>query len=357
MNFGIVVPVGAWTPHLGATLRSLARQTPRPSVALMDASGDARVAELADTFEGLFTLRQHGPDGGQAAAIAEGWAALTNDVLGWLNADDFLAPDTLAHVAAALKETGADAVTGQSLILDEDGAPRGWHPAAIPMGAHIRRGCTVSQPSCFVRRTAIEAVGGLNPDLEFTMDWDLWVRLFDHGATFHHLDAPLSAVIWAQETKTASFGPLRRREIAEIVGRHAGRGVVLKSLIGFGLHHVETYVLPRAVADAGRSARRAIGRPQAQVNGLSEDGWFSGEGAWLPVFHEGDGAKTGLLVRLRPGDDAEATLVTPQGQRTARPDAQGIIHLGAAIPAATMCRLSLQAPESIKARLLGTAWL
>lgn len=297
-RFGVVVPVGAWTPRLAATLRSLRRQTAPVAVALHDASGDSRVVALADQFADLIQVRRHAPDDGQAGAIADGWAALDADVLGWLNADDYLAPAALSAAVAVLEAEAADAVSGQSLILDPDGAPLGWHPAVAPVGPGILRGCTVSQPSCFVRRAAIDAAGGLDRTLHYTMDWDLWVRLFQSGARFAHLDAPLSAVIWARETKTSSFNRARRSEIAALVRRTSGRVAAMKSLIGFGLHHVATYSAPRRLLDTARAAARTAGHAATAVHGWRMDGVIDPAGAWLPVFHEDVAPWRGLALDI-----------------------------------------------------------
>ena len=71
-SFSISVPIGAWHPLLPDCLESLAIQTPRPNVALLDASGDPRVAQAAERYDDLIVYRRHGPDKGQSDAILEG---------------------------------------------------------------------------------------------------------------------------------------------------------------------------------------------------------------------------------------------------------------------------------------------
>lgn len=232
-RFAIAIPVGAWHESLSATFESLAMQMPKPEVALLDASGDPRVAALADSFGDLFAYRRHGPDAGQTAAIAEGWAALEGDILNWLNMDDALMPGALAAVARAFEDNPeADVVYGHSIILDEEGALRGAHPAVDPARlGHLPRDCVISQPSCFTRREAIERAGGLDNHFHYVMDWDLWTRLYRTGAKFHFLNAYLSQVVWAQETKTADLNPRKLGETFEIVKRTGRPDWMAKTLL------------------------------------------------------------------------------------------------------------------------------
>lgn len=221
LRFVVAVPVGAWNDYLSATFESLARQTPRPSVALLDASGDPRVAELADSFGELFAYRRHGPDQGQTSAIAEGWRELDGDILHWLNMDDALMPGALAAVQQAFQDNPeADVVYGHSIVLDEDGGLRGAHPAVDPKRLdELPRDCVISQPSCFARREAVERAGGLNNHFHYVMDWDLWTRLYKTGAQFHFLNEFLSQVVWGADTKTADLNLRKLSELFRIVKR------------------------------------------------------------------------------------------------------------------------------------------
>ena len=232
LRFVIAIPVGAWHESLAATFESLAIQTPRPAVALLDASGDPRVSDLADTFGDLFAYRRHGPDGGQTAAIAEGWRELDGDVLHWLNVDDALMPGALAAVQRKFHDhPEADVVYGHSIVLDEDGGLRGAHPAGDPKRLDaLPRDCVISQPSCFARREAVDRAGGLNEHFHYVMDWDLWTRLYRTGATFEFLNEFLSQVVWGADTKTAHLNARKLREMFTIVSRTRKPVWILRTL-------------------------------------------------------------------------------------------------------------------------------
>ncbi|MCR9129334.1 MAG: glycosyltransferase [Alphaproteobacteria bacterium] len=237
IQFAAVMPVGAWHPLLPAALESLAGQTAPLAVAFMDASGDRRVAEAADASGVDFAFRREGPDAGQADAIAEGWARIGGDVVFWLNADDQLAPGALTLAAAAFASDPELAVFyGGSDFVDVHGTITGTHDQVDEVSDLLYRSNLISQPSCFVRRDWAERVGGLDRTLHFTMDWDLWIRLYAAGAPFQRTDAVLSRVFMGEGTKTAQINLARLSEIFRLVNRHAGPFNALKSVLAFARH-------------------------------------------------------------------------------------------------------------------------
>lgn len=217
MLFLIAVPIGAWHALLPACLRSLSLQEGPIRVAVMDSSCDPRVCEALDTCGIEFAYRRHGRDAGQAAAIIEGWQAAGGEVLGWLNADDLLFKNTIKEARSELTAAqDFDAVHANSVIIDADGMVSGCHGQAGAFSYSRSPHNPVSQPSCFVRRSAVERAGGLNPKLTYAMDWDLWVRMARSGARFNYTPRYWSAVHWGPGTKTGSRSLRRVLELTQI---------------------------------------------------------------------------------------------------------------------------------------------
>jgi GT2 family glycosyltransferase len=216
--FCISVPIKTNTEFLATALGSLRTQTAPLAVALLDASGDPAVAGIADRSGLDYAWRRHGPDAGQAAAIGEGWRRAPGEIVGWLNADDMLLPgalDAAAAIFAAEPET--DLVFGHAVMLDAAGAFTGYFPSISADPENLRTSNTICQPACFVRRSAVARVGGLDTGLHYAMDWDLWLRLLDSGARFRFVDVPLAAVRCHPATKTRSGGDARRREVERLM--------------------------------------------------------------------------------------------------------------------------------------------
>src|SRR5690606_24427665 len=85
----------------------------------------------------------------------------------------------------------------------------------------LELGDCIVQPATFFRRAAYDAVGGLDPALHWTMDYDLWMRLAARYR-IQHVDATLAQVRLRPTTKTASGGGRRLAEIEAVVRRNGG---------------------------------------------------------------------------------------------------------------------------------------
>lgn len=218
LSFSIAVPIRDHVEFLETALRSVESQNVAVEVAALDASDDDRAQQILTAHRVPVAYGYHRRDGGQAAAIHDGWAHTSGDIVAWLNVDDFYFRHALDRVAAVFEaQRDVDVVYGHAVHVSEDGDFLGYFPAIDTNPQSLTRGCSVCQPACFVRRRAIEQVGGVNTALHYTMDWDLWLRLHRAGCRFAFLDAPLAVVRIHAATKTMSRAPQRYREIAALL--------------------------------------------------------------------------------------------------------------------------------------------
>ena len=239
VHFGCAIPVGAWHDFLPDALDSLRQQEQPLEVAFLDASSDHRVVDAARRSGLHFSYHRVGPDNGQAGAIAEGWQSIGGNVLFWLNADDQLLPDALNRVAARFEQGDKpEIVFGGSKFVNRAGETIGHHDQVDDVTQYIFRSNVVSQPSCFVSRQAIERIGGINQELHYTMDWDLWVRLYQSGAKFVRLNEDLSSVYMGEGTKTGHVSMRRLMEVYKLVHRHADWWSAVKSTSATFLHTI-----------------------------------------------------------------------------------------------------------------------
>jgi glycosyltransferase involved in cell wall biosynthesis len=117
-------------------------------------------------------------DQGQTDALVKGFAMAKGEVFAWLNSDDFYLPGTLAAAAAHLSQYPDTALLyGDARYCDPEGAVIGRYrtePFDYPKLAWFNFIC---QPSTFFRKDVFHEVGGLDPSLHFSMDYDLWIRI------------------------------------------------------------------------------------------------------------------------------------------------------------------------------------
>lgn len=119
------------------------------------------------------------PDSGQADAIAKGFARSTGEIMGWLNSDDLLLPGALATVAQTFSRSRDIQMTyGNIVVINE------WNHmqhVCIQTPARFETlfygGQIINQEAVFWTRNLYNRVGGLNRQLQYALDYDLWVRM------------------------------------------------------------------------------------------------------------------------------------------------------------------------------------
>lgn len=234
MKFSISVPVCGQAEYLPTALESIRQQPVEIELAVLDATPDDSVQQVLAGYRDRVRYGYHRPDAGQSAAIQEGWDHTAGEIVAWLNADDYYFPDALAKVERVFRERpDIDVVYGHAVHVSPEGDFQMYFPAISEDISALRRGCTICQPSCFVRRAAMERVGGVRAELHYTMDWDLWLRLYQANSKFYFLDEPLSAVRIYPETKTMSGARRRYQELDRILNANANWLRCTTSLMGF----------------------------------------------------------------------------------------------------------------------------
>ena len=246
--FSISIPVCGQAEYLQTALESLRIQSCPFQLAVLDATPDNSVQKVLGKYRGIINYGYHHPDEGQSAAIQDGWNNTTGEIVAWLNADDYYFPDTLARVEQVFRERpDIDVVFGHAVYVTADNAFQMYFPAISEDITLLEKGCTICQPSCFVRRSAMEAVGGLDTSLQYTMDWDFWLRLYKSDCKFHFIDYPISVVRVYNDTKTLSRSKKRYDEISNILKYNTNWFNQKKSLILF--YHYDLSQNKRGLVD------------------------------------------------------------------------------------------------------------
>ena len=116
-------------------------------------------------------------DDGQSDAINKGLKLANGEIFNWLNADDRLKPNVLKNVSDLI--TGdVSAVLGKCEHVDPSmGNARmiGQSFFDGSIGSSMAN-YAMAQPSHLYRAEHIKALGGLNTNLHYVMDMDLWFR-------------------------------------------------------------------------------------------------------------------------------------------------------------------------------------
>jgi len=100
-------------------------------------------------------------------------------------------------------------------------APSAWVEPFSERRLALR--CFICQPATLIRRTAWDAVHGVDETLHMAMDYDLWWRLLRAFGPLEFVDEFVAVNREHDQTKTRSRRRLHYREAIDVVHRHHGR--------------------------------------------------------------------------------------------------------------------------------------
>jgi hypothetical protein len=179
-RIAVVTPSFNQGQFLEETIRSVIEQHyPNLEYMVVDGGSTDNSVEVIRKYEKRLAYWTSAPDRGQADAINKGWKRATGEILAYINSDDTYAPGALQLVAETFaRDPKVGLVYGRCCVIDERSAViRERSVRAASLAEILCWSPSIPQPTMFVRRSAVEAVGFLNANLHYTMDYDLAIRV------------------------------------------------------------------------------------------------------------------------------------------------------------------------------------
>lgn len=220
----IAVPSYNQGQFLEAALASIFQQELPVEVFVVDGGSTDNSLDIIRIYEDQLAGWRSHPDDGQAAAINEGIAQGTAPYVCWLNSDDLLLPGGLKKLLDVLKKVYTlPAVYGRSWSMMETSGKK-YSTWVEPFNENrLAMRCIISQPATLIRRTAWEAVGGLDATLNMAMDYDLWWKLFKQGSSLQFVDDFIAVNREHKCTKTNTKRQQHYQEAIAVVRKYHGK--------------------------------------------------------------------------------------------------------------------------------------
>lgn len=221
----IVTPSFNQADYLEECIDSILSQNyPNLEYIIMDGGSTDGSVEIIKKYEKHLTYWQSKPDGGQYAAIHEGFRRSTGEIMAWLNSDDKLHPGSLWLVSEIFKNPDIEWIMGTPTIWDQAGALHSVvYPAPHWSRENYLRGEIgpphIQQESTFWRRKLWEKAGGkIDCTFKLAADMELWSRFFRHSQLYT-VDAMLGGFRLQPSQKTAQHMDCYNNEAANVIER------------------------------------------------------------------------------------------------------------------------------------------
>jgi glycosyltransferase involved in cell wall biosynthesis len=221
----IVTPSFNQGEFLERTIQSvLSQDYPNLEYFVLDGGSADNSPAIIEKYKHLLTGWRSHKDDGQSAAIREGFDKATGEIIAWLNSDDWYEPGTLHLIAEEFRQRQELVlVYGDYYVVRPNGTKVLKRKVSCDFNVMAYAYLMIPQPAAFWRMEAYRAVGGLNPDLRYVMDLDLFLRLAKAfpANRFLHIRKPLACFQLHPESKSVGskekFVPEIRRVVAQVL--------------------------------------------------------------------------------------------------------------------------------------------
>ena len=211
----IVTPSYNQGQFIEETIRSIILQNyPNVEYIIMDGGSTDNTIEIIQKYKKWIDIVVSEKDKGQSDALVNGFAKSTGKILNWINSDDILCEKALFYIGKTFAENSElSFVYGKNGIMDINSELYSFvqHPKDILTQRYL---CEMpyGQQACFFTREAYMAAGGVNRDIYFSMDYELYLRMHLLGIKVKQIDDLIGNIRIHDSTKTAQYEEIMHLE-------------------------------------------------------------------------------------------------------------------------------------------------
>jgi GT2 family glycosyltransferase len=230
-SIAVVIPTHNRPDALVGAVGSVVAQTSAADEVVVVDDGSqppVHVPVLRAMLPNISVLRNDSAGGGNAARN-RGWRSSTSEWVAFLDDDDRFAAGKLAALREAMRtDPGADVLYHTAWIrMVNEGvgyqtAPKDLRTSDDPYTDLLVGNYVGGTSMVAVRRSALQEVGGFDGALPSMQDYDLWLRLAEHGFRFHLVEGVLTDYAYVTGGSQISTDVDRHFRAAEAIeAKHA----------------------------------------------------------------------------------------------------------------------------------------
>jgi glycosyltransferase involved in cell wall biosynthesis len=191
MKVSIVMPSFNQSIYVDKALNSIFSQSYKNwEILFVDGGSTDNTMQIVEKYRDRLAYCVSEPDKGQSDALHKGFSRATGEILTWLNTDDLLLPDALSDTVKAFTDKSERSwVFGNVIWIDsKDMILKCWRGEGYTLGWPRLGLLAAGGPSAFFKRELYERVGGINLNLHYQMDTELWWLFAMAGESFYRLE-------------------------------------------------------------------------------------------------------------------------------------------------------------------------
>ncbi|NET09113.1 MAG: glycosyltransferase [Symploca sp. SIO2B6] len=218
----IVTPSYSQAKFIERTLLSVLRQDyPNLEYIVVDGNSTDGSKRILNKYSEKLAHLVIEPDEGQTDALNKGFSLATGEIIAYINSDDCYANETVVSTAVRVlqENNDIDLVYGKRYFVNASGIfinamPfRPFDRSLLYLNDYIPQECS------FWTREIFEKSGSfVNSTFDFAMDYELWLRFLDHGASFLAVNEVFGLFRWYDGQK--SQNAWRTKGLPEIERLH-----------------------------------------------------------------------------------------------------------------------------------------
>jgi glycosyltransferase involved in cell wall biosynthesis len=337
----IVTPSYNQGGYIEETIRSVLQQDySNMEYLVLDGGSTDNTLAILQRYSGRLSWISE-KDQGQADAINKGFRMAKGEILAWLNSDDTYLPGTIRKVVEYF-QTHHDVgmVYGEGYHIDAMGKILERYYTEPFDFQRLSEICFICQPTAFLRAEVFRALGPLDDELRYSLDYEYWMRLAKRFRIGYLSDYLANSRLHI-ETKTLSQRVKFHQEILHTVKRHYGR-VPMRWIYAYVHGYLSEKLMPF-------------------VQGIHPDGWASQhasaflQGDWRHYSYlllEGQSSiyTLPMVLRIAVGDQVlhEAYI-----EKTAFSIKQPFVWTGTVLPASGLVEVRFDADRAFAPHTFG----